>query len=76
MAKTSPRKPTWAFSTRSEFANEPVFTSRPAAESAPRAAGITPPLATIAIRFRAPPTATTHMKRRSRFRRMHTPASA
>ena len=34
------------------------------------------PFATIAIRLSRPPSATTHTKRRSRFRRMHAPASA
>jgi len=68
MAKTSPRNATCAPATTSEFANEPDCTERPAASRAERDAGITPPFAAMATKFRTPPSATTHTKRSSRFR--------
>jgi hypothetical protein len=57
------------------LANSPERTSRPAARRADADAGITPPLAAIAMKFKSPPAATSHMKRMSRFRRMHAPTS-
>jgi len=74
MAKTSPRKPTFALLTKSELANSPEAGSRPALWSAEREAGITPALAAMATKLRRPPSATTHMKRRCRFRTMHAAA--
>jgi hypothetical protein len=77
MAKTSPRNATFAFSTWSEFANEPDWTESPAVSSAPRDAGITPSLETIAITFKSPPNATSQRKgSERRFTSTHTPTSA
>jgi len=74
MAKTSPRNQACAFSTKSEFVNEPDCTSSPATFRAPRDAGITPPFETIAMTFSSPPSASTQTNRRSRFLTTHAPA--
>jgi hypothetical protein len=57
------------------LANSPEFASRPAARSARADAGITPPFAAMAMKFKRPPTATIQTNLRSRLRRMHPAAS-
>ena len=57
--KTSPRKPSVAPSAGAEFANSVASWGMPAAAIASGSAGITPPLARMAAKFRAPPAAIT-----------------
>jgi hypothetical protein len=52
------------------LAKSPEEALKPAVRRADAEAGITPPFAAIAMKFRRPPAATTHMNRMSRFRRM------
>ena len=59
-AKTSPRKDRCGCATAVELAKSPASWWTPAAASASGSAGMTPPLAVMAARFRAPPSAASH----------------
>ena len=56
-ANMSPRNWSFASPTGTELANWPGSSSRPAVASAERLAGITPPLAAMATKFKIPPSA-------------------
>ena len=60
-ANTSPSQPSTGVWTAAELANSSAFSAgRPATASASGAAGMTPPLATIAAALAKPPTAMIH----------------
>ena len=57
---TSPRNCRCGWVTAPEFVNPAGSSAKPAFSSARGAAGITPPFAAIAVKFSAPPSATSH----------------